>query len=111
MIVEAGLGWVPYWLNRMDHHQEEWGHASLKLPMKASDYFKRQCFVAADAYESLLTFTVDTIGNDNICFSTDYPHPDHEFKGCVANIAEHNGLSDESKRKILGENAARFFGI
>lgn len=111
MIVECGVAWVPYWLHRMDDHQEEWGHASFKLPTKPSEYFKRQCYVAAESFEQLVGFTVDAIGDDNICFSTDYPHPDHPFEGCVASIADDPHLSEESKRKILGGNSARFFGI
>ena len=29
MISECGVGWAPYWLDRMDDHQEHWGYASL----------------------------------------------------------------------------------
>ena len=28
VIVEAACGWAPYWIERMDHHMEEWGYAS-----------------------------------------------------------------------------------
>jgi predicted TIM-barrel fold metal-dependent hydrolase len=111
MIVECGVGWAPYWLDRMDDHAEHWGHASIKLAMKPSDYFKRQVFVGAEGDERLLPFTVDAIGDDNICFSTDYPHPDHPFDGVVDGLKSMAGLSDESKRKILGTNAARLFGL
>lgn len=111
MIVECGVGWAPYWLDRMDDHAEHWGHASIRLPMKPSDYFKRQVFVGAEGDERLIPFTVDAIGDDNICFSTDYPHPDHPFDGVVDGLKNMQGLSDASKRKILGENAARLFGI
>ncbi|HLG87549.1 MAG TPA: amidohydrolase family protein [Alphaproteobacteria bacterium] len=110
-IVECGVGWVPYWLDRMDDHAIHWGHASAPLALKPSEYFKRQCFVAAEGDERLLRFTVDAIGDDNICFSSDYPHPDHEFDGIVQNIRAMPGLSDQSKVKILGENAARLFSL
>ncbi len=111
MTVECGVAWAPYWIDRMDDHIHHWGHASLKLPLMPSEYFRRQCFVAAEGNERLLPFTVDAIGDDNICFSTDYPHPDHPFDGVVEGLKTMNGLSDVSKRKILGENAARLFGI
>ena len=110
-MVEAGVAWVPYWIDRMDDHVEHWGHASLPLKEKPSYYFKRQCFVSAEGAERLLPFTVDAIGDDNICFSSDYPHPDHPFDGVVAELKSMPRLSDESKRKILGDNAARLFGI
>lgn len=111
MIVEAGVGWAPYWIDRMDDHMEHWGHASATLKEKPSDYFRRQVFVSAEGAERLLPFTIAAIGDDNICFSTDYPHPDHPFEGCVDGIRTMEGLSETSKRKILGENAARLFGL
>jgi predicted TIM-barrel fold metal-dependent hydrolase len=111
MVVECGVGWVPYWMDRMDDHQEHWGHASLKLRERPSDYFRRQCFVAAECAETLLPFVVDAFGDDNLCFSTDYPHQDHPFDGVVDEIRKMEGLSDTSKAKILGGNAARLFGL
>jgi predicted TIM-barrel fold metal-dependent hydrolase len=111
LIVEAGVGWVPYWLDRMDHHVEKWGFASASLPLTPTEYFQRQCFVSADSDESLLPFVVSAIGDDNLCFSTDYPHPDHAFEGIVAELTSREDLSDDSKRKILCTNAERLFGI
>jgi len=111
LIVEAGIGWVPYWLDRLDHHVEKWGFTSAPLQEKPSEYFKRQCFVSADAEEFMLPQVVDLIGDENICFSTDYPHPDHAFEGVVAELTERTDLSVESKRKILGDNAARLFKV
>lgn len=111
MIVECGVGWVPYWLDRLDDHQDHWSHASLKLKEKPSDYFRRQCFVAAECAEHLIPFVVNAIGDDNVCFSTDYPHQDHPFEGVVDLIKNMPGINDENKRKILGANAARLFGI
>jgi predicted TIM-barrel fold metal-dependent hydrolase len=111
LVVEAGVGWVPYWLERMDHHAEKWGHASLRLPLEPSEYFLRQCYVSADADEELLPLVVAAIGDDNVCFSTDYPHPDHTFEGVVARLAGRTDLSESAKRKILGDNGARLFGL
>ena len=111
LVVEAGVGWVPYWLDRMDHHVKEWGFASASLPLTPTEYFRRQCFVSADSDESLLPFVVDAIGDDNVCFSTDYPHPDHAFEGIVAELTTREDLSEETKRKILCTNAERLFGF
>jgi predicted TIM-barrel fold metal-dependent hydrolase len=111
LIVEAGVGWVPYWLDRMDHHIKEWGFASAPLRLKPSEYFARQCYVAADAEERLLPQVISAIGDDNLCFSTDYPHPDHPFEGVVAELADRPDVSEASKRKILYDNAARVFKL
>ncbi len=111
LIVECGIGWVPYWLDRMDHHVEKWGFASAPLPLEPTEYFVRQCFVAADSEEPLLPQVVSAIGDANICFSTDYPHPDHAFEGVVGALSSRADLSESSKRKILCDNAARLFRI
>jgi predicted TIM-barrel fold metal-dependent hydrolase len=111
LIVEAGVAWVPYWLERMDHHVEKWGFASTPLALAPSEYFRRQCFVSADAGEKLLPLVISAIGDDSVCFSTDYPHPDHAFGGIVAGVRARADLGEASKRKLLGENAARLFGM
>jgi predicted TIM-barrel fold metal-dependent hydrolase len=111
LIVEAGLAWVPYWLERMDHHVKKWGFASLPLSLAPSEVFRRQCFVSADAEETLLPFVIQAIGDDNLCFSTDYPHPDHDFHGVVAELASREDVPEPSKRKILRDNAVRLFGL
>jgi len=54
---------------------------------------------------------ISCLGDDSLCFSTDYPHPDHQFEGAVGQIADRADLSDNAKRKILGENAARAFKL
>lgn len=110
--VEAGCGWVPYWLERMDHHTTPWHlRGDVKLTMKPSDYFKRQCLVSADPEENMLAVVVSAVGDDNIAFSTDYPHPDHLFEGMVARCAGRTELSEKTRAKILGGNAARCFKI
>lgn len=110
--VEAGCGWVPYWLERLDHHTTPWhlrGEAPLK--MRPSEYFKRQCLVSADPEENILALVVGALGDDNIAFSTDYPHSDHQFKGMVAKCKARPELSEQTKAKILGANAVRFFRL
>jgi predicted TIM-barrel fold metal-dependent hydrolase len=111
VVAECGVGWAPHWIDRLDDHHEHWGVASIALKEKPSFYFQRQCFIAAEGAEALIPFVVGAMGDDNICFSTDYPHPDHPFKGVVDSIRTMEGVSDESKRKILGLNAARLFNL
>jgi predicted TIM-barrel fold metal-dependent hydrolase len=111
VIAEAGCGWVPYWIERMDHHVREWAHATIPLELAPSEYFKRQCFVSADAEERMVAQVISAIGPDNICFSTDYPHDDHPFDGVLDQLANRKDIPEESRKKILGGNAARAFKI
>ena len=85
--LEAGCGWLPFWLERMDDHYEkglerDFGAANV-LTMPPSDYFRRQCFVSADADEAMLEHVIAVLGDDRIVFSTDYPHPDSKYPHAV----------------------------
>ena len=109
--VEADAGWVPYWLQRMEQHWEfsrNAEHPEMKRP--PTEYFLRQIWVAARGDERTLPAAVDLIGEDNLCFNTDYPHPDGTFPRGFADF-EKQPISDQAKRKILWDNAARAFHL
>ena len=50
-----------------------------------------------------------TIWADNVMFASDYPHHDAVYPGAVKHVRE-RGLAEDVERKILGENALRFYG-
>ena len=109
--LESGSGWAIYWLERLDEHMEEWGHASAPLALKPSEYFARQCFISAEPDERALPAVVSLLGDDNLLFASDYPHPDGIFPGVVAALADRDDLSETTKAKVLRDNAARCFGL
>jgi len=46
--LEAQCGWLPFWLHRMDEHhewREPYGEMT-HLPLRPSEYFRRQGFCA-----------------------------------------------------------------
>ncbi len=102
-LLECNAGWVPFWLDRMDHDWErlaEWDTPTLGL--KPSQYFLRQCVVGAEE-EPGLPHVVAQIGDDNIVWSTDYPSASEEFFELP--------LGDQARRKILWDNCARLYGL
>ena len=112
VLVEAGLGWIPYFLERLDTMKRShgWDHYEM-LPELPSTYFRRQMFV---------TFEEDTfgvsqrhrIGIDNLMWATDYPHPDSTWPHSQQVLETH--LADvptEEARKLIGGNAARLYGL
>ena len=113
LILEANSGWVPFWLNRLEKYCE--GRQSVffdehPLNLSPQEYFTRQCAVAADADEPSIKYVIDYIGDDNIVFNTDYPHPDAPATSePLLNMME-QPLSDESKRKILWDNSVKIYG-
>jgi predicted TIM-barrel fold metal-dependent hydrolase len=111
LFLEAGCGWVPYWLERMDHHLAGGlAYTDVRLPLSATEYFQRQCFVSMDPEEgAVVPALVSCVGADNVCWSTDFPHTDHEWRGMARDFASREDLSEEAKEKIIGGNAARAY--
>jgi len=82
-----------------------------EIKQKPSQYFHRQCYVSLDPDEHDLPHVVGVVGADKIMFASDFPHYDAIFPGSVAAVRDRSDLSDEAKRLILGENAARLLGL
>jgi uncharacterized protein len=113
--LEAGCGWLPYWLERMDEH---WKHYILgrerttkELP---STYWKRQCVVSCEAGEELIGCFVEHVGDDYLIMATDYLHADAAEKfpeHTLGDLANNSKLSEATRRKILWDNPERLYGI
>lgn len=113
LILEATAGWLPFWLHRLDTYTEGrqavfFGENLLKLSPR--EYFERQCAVAADADEPTLKYVIDYIGNKNIVFNTDYPHPDALAPSEALEFMMAQPVSDESKKNILWDNSVKIYG-
>jgi predicted TIM-barrel fold metal-dependent hydrolase len=111
VFLESGAGWLPYWLWRMDEHYEILPFQVPWLKMKPSDYFRRQCFTSFEADETRLGEVISSIGADRVVFASDYPHWDATFPGVTEMILGREDLDAETKRKIMGENAARLLRL
>jgi predicted TIM-barrel fold metal-dependent hydrolase len=109
-VLEAGANWISAWLDRLDHKFEVMKSTTI-LTMKPSDYFRRQCLVSADPDESITAEVVRHIGAEYFVWASDYPHIDASM-GVVREIRERLApLPLEDQRKVLGENAVRFYGL
>ncbi|HLS99029.1 MAG TPA: amidohydrolase family protein [Porticoccaceae bacterium] len=110
--LECGVGWLPNWLHRLDEHLElvGWRYAP-ELTLAASDYFRRQCFISAEPDDILLYQVVDYLGDDNILFGTDFPHPDAQYPHALSTFLDMPKLSRGSLQKALWDNALRFYGF
>jgi predicted TIM-barrel fold metal-dependent hydrolase len=109
--VEADAGWLPYLLQRMEQHWEFSANAEHPdLRMRPTDYFRRNVFVACRGDERTLPSVVELVGDDNVVFNTDYPHPDGTWPWGLARLTA-QPIPEASKRKILWDNAARAFRL
>lgn len=109
-VLEAGASWIAAWLDRMDHKHEVMSSIT-PFKLKPSEYFYRQCLISADPDESMTAQIVRHIGADYVVWASDYPHIDASM-GVVGIIKEQlASLPVEAQRKVLGENAIRFYGL
>ena len=109
--LEGNCSWLPFWLWRMDEHYEVREYKLKKqLPVRPSEYFKRQCFAGVEADESLAVNVFDWMGDGNLVFSTDFPHADGRFPHAVETLTA-QPFPEESKRKILWDNCARLYAF
>ncbi len=112
-MVESGIGFVPWLLETMDHaYRAHHFWVRPVIPELPSHYFRRNCFA---------TFQIDYVGLaeieerglvENVLWANDYPHHEGTWPHSADAIERMMGhLSDESRAKILGLNAAALFGL
>ena len=116
--LETGIGWVPYWMERMDEHWEKHelrGELAQEVPHlrhQPSHYVKSgNIFVTCEPDEKTLPDCVRHLGEDFPMYASDYPHGDSKFPETVHLLKSREDVGPSAKEKILGRNAARFYGL
>ena len=107
--LEAGCGFFPYYLDRLDEHYEK-RVGEMPIPRPPSEYVRQgRVLVSCEPDEHAIVYVCERVGSDKILYASDYPHWDADFPNTVRAISERDDLTDEAKDNILGANAARFF--
>jgi predicted TIM-barrel fold metal-dependent hydrolase len=108
VIGEAGTGWIPYILDRMDAEWED-QFKDLDLKMKPSDYWYRQCYATYQS-DPIGVKLLDELGVDNIMWGSDFPHPDGIWPDSQEYIQKELGhLPEATRKKIVCDNAAKLY--
>ncbi len=110
--MEGGAGWIPFWAERLDEHQEKLRPQWPDLQRKPSEVIaSEQVAFTCEPEEATLPMVLDFIGDSQVMYASDYAHWDAEFPESVRKLSRIEGLSPERRTRILGENAMRFFGL
>jgi predicted TIM-barrel fold metal-dependent hydrolase len=96
--MEAGCGWVPYWLERMDEHAENYRFEVPYLKERPSTYFRRQC-----------SYVAHTVGAQTLVFASDFPHHDCIFPGAVDKLRKRADLDGKLVTAMLSDNPHRLY--
>ena len=106
LFLEAGGGWVPTQLERMDEQVKAFPLERRWLSLLPSEYFARQCWVSFEPGEWNLAASAERLGADRILWASDYPHPDIAFPGAARELRENLArLPVEAQREVAGGSA------
>lgn len=109
--MEGNCGWAPFWMDRMEEYWEAFPN-QIKSKGSPAEYFRKlNCYISCGVEERTLPYVLETIGPERVVFASDYWHFDAKFPGAVAAIKDRDTLSENDKRKVLGENAARLYRL
>jgi predicted TIM-barrel fold metal-dependent hydrolase len=110
---DIGAGWVPYMLERMD--KDFASHGAEQAPLlkrPPSAYLKHgNWYYSTPGDEGTLAYVLDCIGDNGVVFGSSYPDGDSTFPLAISSLQARGDISEESKRKMLGDNARRLFGL
>jgi predicted TIM-barrel fold metal-dependent hydrolase len=113
--VESGAGWVPFILEAMDHELiENAPDEAAELSKKPSEYFAGHWYATFwfEENKGNLQALVDAVGEDNLLFETDFPHPTCLYPDPLRKVEDKiSNLRPESRRKVMGENAAQLYRL
>jgi len=111
---EAGIGWIPFYLDRCDRHytNQVWLGHDLKGKMPSEIF--REHSLACYVTDPTALKVRHEIGMDIIAWECDYPHSDSIWPDApefLINEFNGAGLTDAEMNKITWENTARFFDL
>ncbi len=111
--LESGVGWVPYFVHRMEEHKEKRGDLLPHMRSDPREIIQRgQCFFSFECEEPLLEPYVQHLGAASLVFSSDYPHWDCDYPGTVETArANAKTLGEDLVDQIMGRNAMRLYGL
>lgn len=115
VFLEAGSGWLPYMMDRMDEEFEKPQKRQAPLLKKnPSDYIRSgQVWTTCEVEEKALPQVLRQFNPDCVMWPSDYPHErlPEMFKRDLPTLIARDDITDEQKRRILYENPKRFYHL
>ncbi len=109
--MEAGVGWLPFWLERLDEHWEMMPEQAPLIDKPPSEYFVGRCFLTTEPGEKMVGYLGEALSPDIICYSSDYCHFDCDFPESVQILDARSDLKPDYKMKLFAGNAARLYNL
>ena len=109
--LEAGHGWLPFWMARLDEHAKTIKAALPELKGLPSSYVRNgRYFQSIEPPEGsdLTNSVIDLVGEDVLMYASDYPHGESHFPESVERVLAWD-MPQHRKRKLFWDNAVRLY--
>jgi predicted TIM-barrel fold metal-dependent hydrolase len=118
--LEAGVGWVPYMMDRLDRSYDIWAGRGVSefsewVKKRPSEYITNgNVYFSAEGDEEGIAYAIKRIGGNAVLYASDFPHETnaqraiHEIDELLEREAE---LPEGAIQSILADNVDRFYGL
>ena len=109
--LEAGHGWLPSWVNRLEEHTKLCPEALPRLNQTISDYVTGGRYfqsIEVSEGDAITQGVIDLLGPDILMFGSDYPHGESWFPIAVETVLGWR-LKEDHLRKLLWDNAVKYY--
>ncbi len=103
-------GAIPYLAERLDRGYSAFSECRQNISQTPSTYLKRFYYDTVNFDPRAIELAISFAGVDQILAGSDYPHQIGSIEKMLKSIQALN-VSEESKKRILGGNAARLLGL
>ena len=112
VLVEYEIGWIPFVLQGWDRSVRKFDkNTTLSISKPPSEYFNRQVY-ATFFNDYVGGQTLSWWGQDNMMWSSDYPHPNSTWPKSRETVARNLGhLTPECRDKVVRSTAAKLYHI
>jgi predicted TIM-barrel fold metal-dependent hydrolase len=112
MWIESGLAWLPFMMQRLDNSYMMRPSEAPLLKKLPSDYMREMFYTGQPMETSNMELTAAALKAINaetqLLYASDWPHWDFNPPSMIYDLPF---LSEQGKRNILGESAAKLFNI
>jgi predicted TIM-barrel fold metal-dependent hydrolase len=111
-VIEQGAEWVVPWMHRLDRTQAAFGKIEptiAGLPMKASDYIRRNVRITPAPGERV-GWLIEQAGPELFLFSSDFPHPEGTRDPIARFEATMGDVTEAERERFYFTNMAELLG-
>lgn len=112
--LEAGAGWLPYLMDRLDYEYETRPDDAPAISKKPSEYLRSgNVYVTCEPEEQTVAYVIERFPASGLLYASDFPHERslELYKHDLEELEERTDLPETVKRQMLYDNPRRFYHL